>query len=344
MAIDSNNPKTASQEQAENTAATQEPIDVNSPISLERAQAVLEADEGNIEESIIKNKIEKDKEIAPDLKKLKEEQAQKKQKIVEKKEEIIEAEDETPEAIEGEPSKFAGKSEEERLKIYKDMESGYTKLSQKYKELETEKKQLEAVNAKIEEYEKNAVISGQKATSKLPEYPADELYYDDPLKYNKMVKAYNDAVLSATINPIYAKVYNQDKKEIISGLKEKTKNEFVTYSEVEKEVETRLKADPALFDLHKLGAREFMYNQIKAEMLPVKIEEIKKKAVEEAEKEKELKEESEDMKNIQVMSSDITTKRRESKPIDFAEQLDKGIDPAKVKEAIKKKYNIRSDF
>jgi len=332
-----NNLNTGSQEQPE-VLAVEDAVDVNSPISLEQAQAAMEAEEGNIEESIVKEKIVKDKEIVPDLKKLKEEQEQKKQEIKETKEEITEEKEETID----EPSKFVGKSETERLKIYKDTESYNTKLSQRNKELEAKVKELEVINSKIEEYERNAVISQQKAVN-LPTYPDDQLYYDDPIKYNKAVKAYNDAVLAASLAPIYGQNYSYEKKKVIDELKERTSKEFVTYAEVEAEVEARLKQNPALFDLHKLKAREVMYNEIKAEMLPTKIEEIKKKAVEEALK--NANEEDSDLANAQVMSSDITTQRRENKqPVDYEEQLNNGVDPKKVQEALKKKYKIKNDF
>jgi hypothetical protein len=332
-----NNLNTGSQEQPE-VLAVEDAVDVNSPISLEQAQAAMEAEEGNIEESIVKDKIVKDKEIAPDLKKLKEEQEQKKQEIKETKEEIAEEKEETTE----EPSKFVGKSETERLKIYKDTESYNTKLSQRNKELEAKVKELEVINSKVEEIERNAVISQQKAVN-LPTYPDDQLYYDDPIKYNKAVKAYNDAVLAASLAPIYGQNYSYEKKKVIDELKERTSKEFVTYTEVEAEVEARLKQNPALFDLHKLKAREVMYNEIKAEMLPNKIEEIKKKAVEEALK--NANEEDSDLANAQVMSSDITTQRRENKqPVDYEEQLNNGVDPKKVQEALKKKYKIKNDF
>jgi len=57
-----------------------------------------------------------------------------------------------------------------------------------------------------------------------------------------------------------------------------------------------------------------------------------------------LKEEEEDLSNAQIMSSDITTLKRASKPVDFAEQLNSGVDPKKIQEEIKKKYNIRNEF
>jgi hypothetical protein len=333
-----NNLNTDSQEQSE-VLAVEDAVDVNSPISLEKAQAVLEADEGGIEASITKQKIEKDKEIAPDLKELKKEQAKKKQEITETKEEI--AEEAT---TEGEPSKFAGKSEVERLKIYKDTEVYNTKLSQKNKELEAKVKELEVVNAKIEEYERNAVISEQRAinTNLLPPDPNSDIYYNDPIAYSNACRAYDEAKENAKFAPIYGQLYSYQKKDVINDLKDRTKDQFVTYAEVEAEVEARLKQNPALFDQHKLKAREVMYNEIKAEMLPNKIEEIKKKAVEEALK--QVREEDSDMSNAQVMSSDLTTQRKESKPVDFAEQLENGVDPEKIQKAIKKKYNIKNEF
>ncbi|HUW46134.1 MAG TPA: hypothetical protein VMW50_10125, partial [Dehalococcoidia bacterium] len=114
------------------------------------------------------------------------------------------------------------------------------------------------------------------------------------------------------------------------------------YSEIEAEVEAHLKKNPELFDIHKLEAREVVYGEMVAERLPEKEEDIKKKAVEEARK--ELKEEGEDLSQAQIMSSDITTLKRASKPVDFAEQLDSGVDPKKIQEGIKKKYNINYEF
>jgi len=194
---------------------------------------------------------------------------------------------------------------------------------------------------KIDEIEKNAIIS-KNVPSNLPKYPPDELYYDDPIKYNKQVKAYTDAVLKAAVDPLYGQTYGYEKKKVIDALKEKTKDRVIPYSEVEQEVESRLKKNPELFDQHKLKAREVVYGEIVAEKLPEKVEDIKKKAVEEAKK--ELKEEGEDFSSAQIMSSDITTLKRESKPVDFAEQLDSGVDPVKIKDAIKKKYKINYDF
>jgi hypothetical protein len=295
----------------------------------------METEEGNIEEAIKKERVKVDKEIAPDLKELKKEQVKLKTEIKEKKEEI------KVEAI-VEPSKFAGKTEEEKLKIYKDMESGYTKLSQRAKELEDKVKELEFVNQKIEEIEKNAVIS-KNIPSKLPDFPPIQLSYDDPDKYHQLEKEYFDTRLKAATDPLYGQTYSYEKKKVIDELKERTKNNAIPYSEIENEVESRLKKNPELFDQHKLKAREVVYSEIVAEKLPEKIEDIKKKAVEESKK-KELEEESEEMSNTQIMSSDITTQKRESKPIDFAEQLDNGVDPQKIKEAIKKKYNIRNEF
>jgi len=97
-----------------------------------------------------------------------------------------------------------------------------------------------------------------------------------------------------------------------------------------------------LFDIYKLKEREVVYGEMVAERLSDKVEDIKKKAVEEAKK--ELKEEEEDLSNTQIMSSDITTLKRASKPVDFAEQLETEDNPKKVIEAIKKKYKINYDF
>jgi len=343
MAIDDNNPKTASQEQADNKTIVQEPVDKNAPISLEEAQQVLEAEEGNIEAEIEKLKGSKDTEIAPDLKELKEKQVKAKQEIKQKKEEIVEVEGEVTEPTEAIPDKFKNKTPEELIKMSKETEAYSTKLSQKNKELEKQVKDLELINAKIDEYEKSAVIKDQQAIkSNLPKYPEDELYYDDPIKYNKQVKAYNDAVLKAAIDPLYGQNYGYEKKKVIDALKEKTKDRVIPYSEIEAEVEAYLKKNPELFDIHKLKAREVVYGEMVAERLPDKVEDIKKKAVEEAKK--ELKEEEEDLSSAQIMSSDITTLKRASKPVDFAEQLDSGVDPRKVIEGLKKKHNINYDF
>jgi len=343
MGKDDNNPKTASQEQADNKTIVPEPVDKNAPFSLEEAQQVLEAEEGNIEAEIEKLKGSKDTDIAPDLKELKEKQVKAKQEIKQKKEEIVEVEEETTEPTEAIPDKFKNKTLEELIKMSKETEAYSTKLSQKNKELEKQVKDLELINAKIDEYEKSAVVKDQQAIkSNLPLYPPDELYYDDPIKYNKQVKAYNDAVLKAAIDPLYGQNYGYEKKKVIDALKEKTKDRVIPYSEIEAEVEAHLKKNPELFDIHKLKAREVVYGEMVAERLPDKVEDIKKKAVEEAKK--ELKEEEEDLSNAQIMSSDITTLKRASKPVDFAEQLDSGVDPRKVIEGLKKKHNINYDF
>ena len=73
-----NNSKTVPKGQTDNKAVEKR-IDKESPISLEEAKAAVEAEEGQIEEAIEKQKAEKDKgvEIAPDLKELKKELNQK---------------------------------------------------------------------------------------------------------------------------------------------------------------------------------------------------------------------------------------------------------------------------
>jgi len=338
MGKDSNNPSVDPEGQSDALAATLEPVDKNAPMTLEEAQATLEAEEGEIEANIEKHKTKIDQqEIAPDLKALKAEQVKAKQEIKQKKEEIVEVKETAPTNVT--PSKFAGKSEEERLKIYLDMEKGYTTLSQKQKELEQQVKELEVINAKIDEYEKSAVVKDQQdIKSNLPLYPPDELYYDDPIKYNKQVKAYNDAVLKAALDPLYGQNYGYEKKKVIDALKEKTKDRVIPYSEIEAEVEAHLKKNPELFDIHKLKAREVVYGEMVAERLPKKEDEFKKKTIEEARK--ELQEEGEDLSQAQVMSSDITTLKRAGKAVSFEEILATEDGPKKVIDAYKKKFKI----
>ena len=339
MVNDGNNPKTASQEQADNTAAVPEPVDKNAPFSLEEAQATLDAEEGEIEANIEKQRILQDKEIAPDLKALKAEQVKAKQEIKQKKEEIIEAEEgETP-VIEAIPDKFKNKTPEELIKMSRETEAYSTKLSQKNKELEQKLKEAEVINAKIDEYEKSAVVKDQQAIkANLPDYPPDELYYDDPIKYNKQVKAYNDAVLKAAIDPLYGQNYGYEKKKVIDALKEKTKDRVIPYSEIEAEVESHLKKNPELFDIHKLKAREVVYSEIVAERLPQKEDEFKKKTIEETKK--ELEEENADMSNAQVMSSDITTLKRAGKVVSLEEILATEDGPEKAIKAYEKKFKV----
>jgi len=339
MVKDDNNLKTASQEQADNTAVTQDPVDKNAPLTLAEAQATLEAPEGEIEANIEKQRILKDKEIAPDLTALKAEQDKAKQEIKKKAEEVIkEAEGEEP-VIEAIPDKFKGKTPEELIKLSRETESYNTKLSQKNKELEKQLKDLEAINAKIEEYEKSAVVKDQQAIkANLPKYPEDELYYDDPIKYNKQVKAYNDAVLKAALDPLYGQNYGYEKAKVINALKDKTKDRVIPYADIEAEVEAHLKKNPELFDLHKLKAREVVYSEMLAERLPDKLEELKSKAKEEVQR--ELEEENADLSNAQVLSSDITTQKRVAKAVDLEETLAEEDGPKKVIDAYKKKFKI----
>lgn len=335
-----NNPKTAPEGQADNKTIVTEPVDRNAPMTLEEAQATLEAEEGEIEANIEKHKTTIDRsEIAPDLKELKKQQVKAKQEIKQTKEEIVEGEEPT-EAI---PDKFKNKTTEEVIRLSRETEAYSTKLSQKNKELEKQIKELETVNAKIEEYERSAVVKEQQAIkSNLPAYPPDDLYYDDPIKYNKQVKAYNDAVLKAALDPLYGQNYGYEKAKVITALKEKTKNRVIPYSEIEAEVEAHLKNNPGLFDIHKLKAREVVYSEIVAERLPEKESEFKKKTIEETKK--ELQEEGEDLSQTQVMSSDITTQKRVSKPVNFEEQLAAGEDPDKVIQGLKKKYGIQNEL
>ena len=76
--------------------------------------------------------------------------------------------------------------------------------------------------------------------------------------------------------------------------------------------------------------------------MPTKVEEIRAAAKEEAKR--ELEEESSQLSNSQVMTSDITTKARESKPVDYTEMLERGDDPEKVIRGLKKKLGINRDI
>ena len=340
MAIDDNNPKTASQEQADNKTIVPEPVDKNAPMTLEEAQATLDAEEGEIEANIEKQRILQDKEIAPDLKVLKAEQAKAKQEIKQKKEEIIEAEEgETPPVVETVPDKFKNKTPEEIIRLSRETEAYSTKLSQKNKELEQKLKEAEAINAKIEEYEKSAVVKDQQTIkANLPKFPEDEVYYEDPIKYNKQVKAYNDAVLKAALDPLYGQNYGYEKAKVINALKEKTKDRVIPYSELEAEVEAHLKKNPELFDLHKLKAREVVYSEILAERLPQKEDEFRKKTIEETKK--ELEEDNADLNNAQVMSSDITTLKRAGKVVSLEEILATENGADKAIKAYEKKFKV----
>jgi len=338
--VNDNNPKTASKEQAENKTIVPEPVDKNAPMTLEEAQATLDAEEGEIEANIEKQRILQDKEIAPDLKVLKAEQAKAKQEIKQKKEEIIEAEEgETPPVVETVPDKFKNKTPEEIIRLSRETEAYSTKLSQKNKELEQKLKEAEAINAKIEEYEKSAVVKDQQTIkANLPKFPEDEVYYEDPIKYNKQVKAYNDAVLKAALDPLYGQNYGYEKAKVINALKEKTKDRVIPYSELEAEVEAHLKKNPELFDLHKLKAREVVYSEILAERLPQKEDEFRKKTIEETKK--ELEEDNADLNNAQVMSSDITTLKRAGKVVSLEEILATENGADKAIKAYEKKFKV----
>ena len=338
-----NNPKTdpSNEGQLDNKAVKK--VDEESPISLKEAEAVLEAEEGEIEEAIEKSKTEKSESetrIAPDLLKLKKEQTEKKKEVKEKKKEVKEAVKVEKEVIA--PSKFEGKSEEDRQKIYLEMEKSFTKKSQRVAELEAKVSELEIVDKKIEELKKDSVIRQQKTQVKLPEYPADDLYYDDPVKYNRKVKEYNDAQLNARLAPLYGSNWTSQEDKIISTLKDNTKDDVVPFTEIEKEVKSRVNRNPAIVNQLGLGASQYFYNQIRNEQLPQKMEDLKTNAKEEAKR--ELEEESKEMTEEQMMSSDINTQKRESQEVDFAKQLDDGDDPEKIIQAIKKKHRITRDI
>ena len=339
---DSNNQKNVPKGQTDNKAVIEKPIDVNAPISLKEAEAVLEAEEGNIEEAIEESKIEKtEKEvrIAPDLVELKKEQQEKKKEVKQKK---VEIKKEVKKEVVA-PSKFEGKTPEERQEIYLEMESSFTKKSQKVAELESKVKELEIVDKKIEELKKESVIREQKVIKvKLPEYPKDELYYEDPVKYNRQVKEYNDAQLNSRIAPLLGQTWATQEDKIKTILIRNTKDDLVPFEEVEKEVESRVRKNPAILNQLGLGASQHFYNQIRNEMLPQKIVDLKTNAKEEAKR--ELEEENKETSEEQVMSSDITTQKRESQEVDFAKQLDDGTDPEKVIQSIKKKHRITQDI
>jgi len=344
MEKDSNNQKTTSdKEQVDNTAVIKEPVDNKAPFSLAEAEAVEEAELGQIEEAIEKSKIEKVSEdkIAPDLKELKKEQVEKEKEVKQKEKEVKKAVKEEKETVT--PSKFEGKSEEERLQIYKDMESSFTKKSQKIAELEAKNAELETANKKIEEYEKNVVINQQKTIkTKIPSYPDKELFYDDPEKYHQQLKEHYDAKLNAMVAPLYGQNWSTQKQDVINKLEKNTEKDVIPYKDVEKEVESRVRKNPAIVNQLGLGAREYFYSQIRNEKLPQKMIDMKTEAKEEARK--ELAEERNNNSESQIMSSDINTQQRESQEVDFKEKLDGGADPEKIIQAIKKKHGITQDI
>jgi hypothetical protein len=319
-------------------------IDINAPFSLKEAEAVVGAEEGQIEEAIDKSKTEKSEKetrIAPDLVKLKKEQTEKKEEVKQKEKEVKEAVKTEKEIVT--PSKFEGKDEEQRLKIYKEMESSHTKKSQRIAELEAKNAELEIVTKRIDDYEKNVVTNQQKATQiKIPPYPNKELFYDDPEKYHQQVKEHYDAKLNAIVAPLYGQNWENQKQNIINKLVKSTEKDIVPYKDVETEVESRLKKNPALVNQYGQNVREYFYTQIRNEQLPQKIIEMKDEVKEEAKR--ELEEENKENNESQIMTSDITTQKRESAQVDFAKQLDDGGDPEKVINAIKKKHGITGDI
>lgn len=335
-----NNQKTVPDKgQTDNKAVKK--IDINAPLSLKEAEAVVGAEEGQIEEAIEKQKLEKDTEIAPDLVELKKEQTEKKKEVKQKEKEVKKAVKTEKETVT--PSKFEGKTDEERLKIYQDMESSFTKKSQKIAELESKNAELEEANKKVDEYEKNVVINQQKMTKvKLPEKPKMSLFYEDPEKYFEEREKYQDAKSNARIAPLYGQNWNTQKQNIVSDLKKATEKDVVPYEGVEKEVESRLRKNPAIVNQRGLSAREFFYTQIRNEQLPQKIDDIKTNAKEEAKL--ELAEENQTNSESQIMSSDINTSKRESAPVDFEKQLNDEDNPEKTIQAIKKKYRITRDI
>jgi len=334
-----NNPKTVPVEgQTDNK--TVESISKGAPFSLEEAKAIENAEEGQIEEAIEKQKTEKTEkevELAPDLIELKKEQTEKKKEVKQKEKEV------KAEVKVVEPSKFEGKSEEERQKIYLEMEKSFTQKSQKVAELEAKVSELSIVDQKIEDLKKESVVRQQKEVKvKLPEYPKDDLYYEDPVKYNRQVKDYNDAQLNARLAPLYGSNWTTQEDKVIKTLKDSTSKDLVPFEEVEKEVQSRARRNPAIVNQLGLGANQYFYTQVRNEMLPQKIEDIRANAKEEAKR--ELEEENKEISEGDIMSSDIVTQKRESQEVDFARELDSGTDPNKVIESIKKKHGITQDI
>ena len=335
-----NNPKTdpSNEGQLDNKAVK---VDRNEPISLKEAEAVVDAEEGQIEEAIEKQRLEKDTEIAPDLVELKKEQTEKKKEVKQKKKEVKKAVKVEKETVT--PSKFEGKTDEERLIIYQEMESSFTKKSQKIAELEAKVADLDTVNKKIEEYEKTSVINQQKATKvKLPEKPKMSLFYEDPEKYFAERDKYQDAKNNATIAPLYGQNWNTQKQNVINDLKKATEKDIVPYEKVETEVESRVRRNPVLVNQYGTKVREYFYSQIRNEQLPQKIDEIKTEAKEEAKR--ELAEESNENSESQIMSSDINTQSREGKAVDLEKILVDEDNPEKVINAYKHKYSKKVDF
>jgi len=338
-----NNPKTVpSPEGQTDNKAVNEPVDNKAPLSLTEAEAIVNAPEGQIEAEIEKSKIKKvdTEKIAPDLIALKKEQSKIKAEVKVKADDVKQEtkEEETKDII---PDKFKDKTPEERLKMFHETEAYSTKLSQKNKDLEARITELEKVDQKIAELEKASVVRAQTSTKlKLPEYPSQDLFYDDPAKYNQKVKEYYDAKINATVVPLLGQNWNSQKKDIVNKLKDNTKNDIVPFTEVEKEVEKRIKQNPVLINQYGLNASTVAYNQIRNEMLPTKIDEVKEKAKEEAKR--ELQEEHKAMNNTQIMTDDIVTQSRGGKPVPLADRLAKGESPEKVIEAYKQKY--KADF
>lgn len=223
------------------------------------------------------------------------------------------------------------------------MEKSFTQKSQKVAELEAKVSELSIVDQKIEDLKKESVVRQQKEVKvKLPEYPKDEMYYEDPVKYNRQVKDYNDAQLNARLAPLYGSNWTTQEDKVIKTLKDSTSKDLVPFEEVEKEVQSRARRNPAIVNQLGLGANQYFYTQVRNEMLPQKIEDIRANAKEEAKR--ELEEENKEISEGDIMSSDIVTQKRESQEVDFARELDSGTDPNKVIESIKKKHGITQDI
>ena len=313
-----------------------EPGDINEPLTLEEAKATLEANEGETEAEIKKLRFKKDnpEKIPQDLKDLKKEQEEKKKEVIEKQKEVKEATTEAPTEI---PDKFKNKTPEEIVKLSRETESYNTKLSQKNKELEAQLADLAIVNQKIADMEKESVIKQQKAVNvKLPPKPAMELFYEDPEKYFVEQDKYMDAVINSRLMPLYGDNWDTKKENIIKQLDKNTKDAVIPYATIEKEVQARVRQNPALVNKYGLNATAVAYEQVVKERLPQRILEIKAEAKEEAKQ--ELLKEQKENNSSQIMTSDITTYRRGSKPAELGDMLDKGASYEDVITAYKRKY------
>ena len=96
--------------------------------------------------------------------------------------------------------------------------------------------------------------------------------------------------------------------------------------------------NPGLIKQYGLNARNVVYNQLRNEILPTKIDEVKAAAKEEAKL--ELQKERTEMNNSQIMTDDLVTQSRGGKSTPLADKLANGDSPESVIAAYKKKYKV----